>query len=211
MIINNSSGVYDEKLLLDKLGKDVYIMNSIHYKYIWSLNHERNSNIKNIEYPANYIKAIREYIRTHKSTILMIDIDKEDFDVFSEYGVDVNMILESISENDMKITRYNGRMNMLNLIQQKIMERSIYMFYETDFLKLNETLYCKCSNRLKTDKDDSIEYIKNYNVFSISKINDELVLQTQILAGRDITLYTSYEYEESGVDKILQVIDFYGK
>ena len=100
---------------------------------------------------------------------------------------------------------------------------------DNDLIKINNTVITKkefdkayesvTSNNmfaqmgidLKEDTDNSIEYIKNYNVFSISKINDQLVLQTQILGGKDVTLYTSYEYEETGVDKIIQVIDFYGK
>ena len=141
----------------------------------------------------------------------MIDILDEDIDLFSDGGVDINFMLESLSEKDMRIIRYNGKMNMLNLIQEKIIEKSIYMFFETDFLKVDETLYCKSSNQLKDDESKDTEYIKNYNVFSISKINDQLILQTQVLAGRDVTLYTSHDYNESGVNKLLQIIDFYGK
>lgn len=211
MIINNKSGVYDKDIILNKLGKDIHTLQSTHYKYIWSLNHERNSKITNSEYPINYIKAIRDYLKTHVGCILMIDIDDDDIDLFSDGGVDINFVVETLSKDSVKVIKYTGKMNMLYLIQNKIMEKSIYMFYETDFLKVDETLYCRCTNRLKSDIDDSSEYIKNYNVFSISKINDQLVLQTQILAGRDVTLYTSHEYDEDGVDKILQIIDFYGR
>ena len=67
--------------------KDALILKSKDYEYVWSLKHERNSGIKSLEYPGNYINAVKEALHLNKDII--IDIDEEVELAFKESGIEV--------------------------------------------------------------------------------------------------------------------------
>lgn len=209
VIINNRSGNFNRDIIIDKLGKDIHILQSEYYRYIWSFNKERNSKLQNSKYPQNYINAIHEYMNIHNDCILMIDIDNEEIPIFSENGIDIHMVLEVISDTDLKIFKYLGRISMLNLFQQKLMEKAIYEFYDSNFLKVNNTLWCKSSNRKRSDIKIPDPFIQNYNVFSVTENGDELILETQVLDGQYIKLNFKVYSDEDGVDRLLQILNFY--
>ena len=81
MIVNNTSG----KVHIENC--KAIILHSKDFKYVWSLKHERNSGIRNLDYPNNYIKAVKE--ADLKYEIVVVDLDNETRSAFKEAGITV--------------------------------------------------------------------------------------------------------------------------
>lgn len=68
-------------------GDNVIILNSKDYEYVWSINHERNSGIKDSLYPSNYINAVKQALNTGKD--IVIDINESIKLEFKKAGIPV--------------------------------------------------------------------------------------------------------------------------
>ena len=76
----------------DKLKNTVVILNHDHYKYMWSLKKERNSYIRNVHYPDNYINKIKEYLQKGYTVIINVDSKYLTYIIAEETGERIYVI-----------------------------------------------------------------------------------------------------------------------
>lgn len=51
----------------------VITLNTEDFEYMWSLNHERNSGIKNLDFPNNYVEAVEKAINENEHNQIVVD------------------------------------------------------------------------------------------------------------------------------------------
>lgn len=60
------------------------------FKYVWSLRHERNSGIRDLNYPENYVDEVKQKMRSNKFKTILVDLDEEEIVYFKSQGVKVS-------------------------------------------------------------------------------------------------------------------------
>lgn len=108
MIINNKSGNYNEKNIKRMLGDNTYILKSDDYKYIWSLNHKRNSGIKDSLFPSNYIHKIKRILNSNKNATIVIDIEDNIIPQFTKSKLTIDSILKSLTNDEIEMEQYDN-------------------------------------------------------------------------------------------------------